>query len=188
MDRKLFEEYWHMLLYDSYGHQGMILGFHTSEVRPIVMGMRGLGDRSREAFVLLNQSLKLLGAKMDCVQLTGDLDGGPLRMNVKLRRAREVFEITCGPAVAIAAAVQQPAPIYISNEMMRRFAFLLPEESRGSFSEEKGIELILEEIKSDQRAYEERLVQLNQRAIHKTDQAYAISSQKVFDYLFSKRG
>lgn len=174
-----------MLLYESYSHKGMILGFHDSEVRPMAMALRGLADQSRASYVLMKDILDAFGGRVDAVQLIGDLNGGPLEMNVKLRKGRSTHNLMVGPAEGIGIALEMPAPMYISNEMLRRFGFELPADYRGSFSKEKGIESIVRKVREDQRNYETRLQELNSRAAGKTDSAYAISSKKVFDYLYS---
>lgn len=184
MAAELFQDYWHMLLYESYSHKGMILGFHDSEVRPMAMALRGLSDRSRASFVMVKEFLSVLGGQIDAVQLVGDLDGGPLEMNVKLRKGRGTHDLLLGPAEGICLALEMPAPIYISNEMLRRFGFELPVDLRGAFSKEKGIESIVKKVREDQRNYEGRLHDLNSKAARKTDAAYAVSSKKVFDFLF----
>lgn len=187
MSKALFESHFHILLYAAHDQRAMLIGIDKYEARPMAMTLTKKPHDRREIYQLVQSILHETSWNLEGVYITGSVDGGPIETKIRLRQRLETIDLPCRPSDGFTLALQMQSPIYILNEMLDKFSFVVPEKYLLAGFRERGIKELTQKIHAVMQTYEKEFAQMSHKAAHKSMDAYAKSSTEVLDYVFGRR-
>jgi len=184
MSDKLFNSQYHILLYEFHDNRGMIIGIDEFEARALTMTILDKSNERRRIYEVLYTFFINTGWTFEGVYITGSVSGGPLETKIRLRKGQEKQELDCLPSDGFILANQCKAPIYIINEMLDKFSFVIPDQFKNVEPFLRGMNDISRKIKKEALELEKEFQEMSIKASKKTIEAYALSSKEVMKYVF----
>ncbi len=184
MSESLFKSQFHILIYESHDNRGMIIGIDAFEAKTLALTILDKANERRKVYDLFEKFFLNTGWTFEGVYITGSVTGGPLETKIRLRKGQEKQELSCLPSDGFILANQCKAPIYIINEMLDKFSFVIPEKFKDIPPLERGINEIYLEVKKQAAALDKEFQQMSIKASKKSIEAYAESSKEVMKYVF----
>jgi uncharacterized protein len=162
-----------MLEMDSYRAISITTGF--TESWAIIMAIKKMNPERPVTYNLLCNVIRSCGLKFQNLKITN--------IDNSLFFAKAVFnkeEFDCRPSDGIALAIQNSAPIYISEDILKDYSFLIPIKFRKKIFPQKGIQAIIDKVNWKEEEKQARAKKVSKKFI--TDM-----TRELVEYISSRK-
>jgi RNA polymerase sigma factor (sigma-70 family) len=139
-----------MILYDENGHRALVIWIGEAEGFAILHGLMNYDAPRPMTHVFIARLLEAANSEVEQVLISA-LKDETFYATVRVRSGDQVREVDARPSDALALAVQQEIPVYVSADVMEQAGRIIP---AGRSPTGKGIESIQEHWRMQQTCWE----------------------------------